>query len=55
MESPKRKRISDVKVGLLIVEQVKPAILNGTYVRLDSPKTRVLNEPRYFGMISTIT
>jgi hypothetical protein len=38
MESPKRKRISYVKAGVLIVDQVKPAILRGTAVRLDLSK-----------------
>ena len=38
MGSPKRKRISYVKVGVLIVDQVKPAILKGTAVRLDLSK-----------------
>ena len=38
MESPKRKRISYVKVGVLIVAQVKPAILKETAVRLDLSK-----------------
>ena len=38
MESPKRKRISYVKAGVLIVKQVKPTILKGTYVRLDLSK-----------------
>jgi hypothetical protein len=32
MKSPKRKRISDAKAGVLIVEQVKPAVLKGTAV-----------------------
>jgi hypothetical protein len=38
MKSPKRKRISDVKAGVLIVDQVKPAILKGTAVRFDLSK-----------------
>jgi hypothetical protein len=38
MKSPKRKRIAYVKAGVLIVKQVKPAILKGTYVRLDLSK-----------------
>ena len=38
MESPKREQISYVKTGVLIVDQVEPAILNGTAVRLDLPK-----------------
>jgi hypothetical protein len=38
MESPKRKRISYVKARVLIVKQVKPAILEGTDVRLDVSK-----------------
>lgn len=35
MESPKRKRISDVNAGVLMIDQVKPAILEGTAVRFD--------------------
>ena len=38
MESPNRKRISYVKAGVLMVRQVKPAILKGTDVRLDVSK-----------------
>ena len=38
MKSPKRKRISYVKAGVLIVDQVKPAILKGTDVRFDLSK-----------------
>jgi len=38
MKSPKRKRISYVKAGVLIVDQVKPAILKGTAVRFDLSK-----------------
>src|SRR6266481_214024 len=38
MKSPKLKRISYVKAGVLIVDQVKPAILNGTAVRFDLSK-----------------
>ena len=40
-ESKGRKRISYVKAGVVIVDQVKPAI----------PKAMVLKEPRYFGLI----
>ena len=39
MESPKRKRISYVKAGVLIVDQVKPAILKGTTMRFDLSKS----------------
>jgi hypothetical protein len=35
MESPKRKRISNVKAGVLMVDEVKPAVLKGTAVRFD--------------------
>ena len=38
MESPKRKRISDVKAGVLMIDQVKPATLEGTAVRFDLSK-----------------
>jgi len=38
MKSPKRKRIPDAKAGVLIVEQVKPAMLKGTAVRFDLSK-----------------
>jgi len=38
MKSPKRKRISYVKAGVLIVDQVKPAILKETAVRFDLSK-----------------
>jgi len=38
MESPKREQISYVKTGVLIVDQVEPAILKRTAVRLDLPK-----------------
>src|SRR5208282_6235453 len=38
MKSPKLKRISYVKAGILIVDQVKPAILKGTAVRFDLSK-----------------
>jgi hypothetical protein len=35
---PKRKRIPYVKAGVLIVDQVKPALLKGTAVRFDLSK-----------------
>jgi hypothetical protein len=38
MKSPKLKRIFYVKAGVLIVDQVKPAILKGTAVRFDLSK-----------------
>ena len=38
MESPKRERISYAKAGILMVDQVKPAILERTAVRFDLPK-----------------
>jgi len=38
MKSPKLKRISYVKAGVLIVDQIKPAILKGTAVRFDLSK-----------------
>ena len=38
MESPKRKRISDVKAGVLMIDQVKSAVLKGTAVRFDLSK-----------------
>jgi hypothetical protein len=38
MESPKRKRISDIKAGVLMINQVKPAVLEGTAVRFDLSK-----------------
>jgi hypothetical protein len=38
MKSPKRKRISYVEAWVLIVDQVKPAILKGTAVRFDLSK-----------------
>jgi len=38
MKSPKLKRISYVKAWVLIVDQVKPAILKGTAVRFDLSK-----------------
>ncbi len=38
MESPKRKRISDIKAGVLMIDQVKPAVLKGTAVRFDLSK-----------------
>ena len=38
MKSPKLKRISYVKAGVLIVDQVKPAIFQGTAVRFDLSK-----------------
>ena len=38
MESPKRKRISDVKAGVLMIDQVKPDVLEGTAVRFDLSK-----------------
>jgi len=38
MKSPKPKRISYVKAGVLIVDQVKPALLEGTAVRFDLSK-----------------
>jgi hypothetical protein len=40
MESPKWKRISDVKAGVLMIDQVKTAILEGTAVRFDLPKSK---------------
>ena len=43
MESPKPKRISYVKVGVLIVDKVKPSILKGTAVRLDLSKNKSIN------------
>jgi hypothetical protein len=38
MKSPKPKRISYVKAGVLIVDQVEPALLEGTAVRFDLSK-----------------
>jgi len=38
VKSPKRKRIPDAKAGVLIVDQVKPAMLKGTAVRFDLSK-----------------
>ena len=38
MKSPKRKRLFYVKPGVLIVDQVKPAILKGTAMRFDLSK-----------------
>ena len=38
VKSPKPKRVSDVKIGVLIVDQIEPAILKGTDVRLDLSK-----------------
>jgi hypothetical protein len=35
MKSPKRKRISNIKAGILIIDQVKPAIPKKTAVRFD--------------------
>ena len=40
MKSPKRKRISYVEAGVLIVDQVKPAIPNGTALRFDLSKRK---------------
>jgi hypothetical protein len=38
MESPKRKRFSEIKAGVFMVDQVKSAILKGTAVRFDLSK-----------------
>jgi hypothetical protein len=38
MESPKRKRISYLKAGVLIVDQVEPPSLKGAAVWFDLPK-----------------
>jgi hypothetical protein len=38
MESPKWKLISDVNAGVLMIDQVKTAILERTAVRFDLPK-----------------
>jgi hypothetical protein len=38
MKSPKRKRISNIKAGILIVDQVKPTIPKRTAVRFDVSK-----------------
>jgi hypothetical protein len=38
MKSPKRKRISDAKGGVLIVDQVKAAVPEGTAMRFDLSK-----------------
>ena len=38
MESPKGKRISDVKARVLMIDQIKPAVLEGTAVRFDLSK-----------------
>ena len=53
MKSPKPKLIAYVKAGILIVDQVKPAILKlrEPLCGLISAKASVLNEPRYFGLI----
>ena len=40
MKSPKLKRISYVKAGVLMIDQVKPAILQGTAVRFDLSKDK---------------
>jgi hypothetical protein len=37
-EESKAERISDAKAGVLIVEQVKPAVLKGTAVRFSLSK-----------------
>jgi hypothetical protein len=38
MKSPKRKRIFDAKAGVLIIDQVRAAVLEGTAVRFDLSK-----------------
>jgi hypothetical protein len=38
MKSPKRKRISDAKGGVLMVDQVKATVPEGTAVRFDLSK-----------------
>jgi hypothetical protein len=38
MKSPKRKRISDIEAGVLIVDKIKSAIAKGTAVRFDLSK-----------------
>lgn len=38
MEGPERKRISDVKAGVLMIDQVEPSVLEGTAVRFDLSK-----------------
>ncbi len=38
MESPKRKWISYAKAGVLMVDQVEPAVLEGTDMRFDLPE-----------------
>jgi hypothetical protein len=48
MESPKRKRISDVKTGVLMIDQVKPAVLEGTAVRFDLSKGKGVKRASVF-------
>ncbi len=48
MESPKRKRISDVKAGVLMIDQVKPALLEGTAMRFDLSKGKGIKRAPIF-------
>jgi hypothetical protein len=45
MKSPERKQISYVKAGVLIVDEVKPAIVKGTAVRFDFSKGKGMRPP----------
>jgi hypothetical protein len=42
MEGPKRKRISRVNTWVLMIDQVKPAILEGTAVPFDRTPRQIL-------------
>ena len=48
MKSPNRKRISDAKAGVLIVDQVKPAIPKRTAVRFDPFKGKCVKGASIF-------
>ena len=48
MKSPKRKRVSDAKGGVLIVDQVKAAVPEGTVVWFDRSKGKAIKGASIF-------
>ena len=48
MKSPKRKRIPDAKAGVLIVDQVKAAVPEGTAVWFDRSKGKRIKRASIF-------
>ena len=56
LNRPQRERLPCFEAGISVVKKVKLTVVTESGGRFVSPKTRVLNEPRYFASaIRTIT